>query len=443
MKCTNLIKSQQGCAFEKYVTALFIALADPKIEPFHSNSHSQNYSNQNRRIYDLYFPKGLKATGFPDNSFLEIKPRFNIRNVNQFTAQFLKENPNGFLYLIVDEEASEIPQAYREPREGQIHVLGRDFLTQFQNVAKTERALYLHATDQLVPKNFLTLEDFQHYQDKVLDQIKATLKEDDCAVLLGNGVSISVGSESWASLDKRLWRLLKGKITNPKVARSIVGNTSYSGTLLVHYSCIRTSKEKQYYRAIYQALYRRAVLPAASGQLMHGTAVFVKKYRPLVLTFNYDDLFERELQTYPSTTVQSFWENQPSSFPVSDISVIHVHGFLPSPLASITKAMKESIVLDEEDYYNFYIETDEWRRNILEETLKTKTCLLIGLSLSDTFLRNCFRASNVHNHYAFLCSRGLATFDDLVVLTSIFFDMNIDVIWKNTFKDISSLLLLL
>lgn len=389
---------------------------------------------------DLFFPKGLKAAGFPSNTFLEIKPRINVRSIDRFTKMFRKEVPYGLLCFIVDEEISEIPPGYRQSQEEQTRLLGREFLTQFQNVVKTQRALYLHATNQLVPQDFLTPKDFRQYQDKVLDEAKAALGEEDCAVLLGNGISISVGSESWTALNKRLQRLLKGKIANPKVARSIVGTTSYSDTLLVHYSCVRTSKEKQYYRAIHRALYHRAILPASSDQLMHGTAVFVKKHRPLVLTFNYDDLFERELQMYHGTTVQSIWESRPGSFSKSDVSVVHIHGFLPSSLASITGPMKESIVLDEKDYYHFYLETNEWRRQILEETLQSKTCLLIGLSLSDTFLRNCFRTSKIRNHYAFLCSRGLPTFDDLIVLTSIFFDMNIDVIWEGTFEGISNLL---
>jgi hypothetical protein len=105
-----------------------------------------------------------------------------------------------------------------------------------------------------------------------------------------------------------------------------------------------------------------------------------------VITFNFDDLLERELRrrkvaVRPVTTS----DRQQGS----DLRVIHAHGYVPmdGPL------LRKDIVFTEPDYHRLTESVFHWSLSDVVDRLRKSTVLFVGLSMSDPSLRRLLDAS--------------------------------------------------
>jgi hypothetical protein len=105
-----------------------------------------------------------------------------------------------------------------------------------------------------------------------------------------------------------------------------------------------------------------------------------------VVTFNFDDLLERELadRRIPFHSVTSA-ERQVGP----DLRVIHAHGFVPrkGPIA------RDGLIFSEPDYHRLTESAFHWALSEVVERLRKNTGLFVGLSMSDPSLRRLLDAS--------------------------------------------------
>jgi hypothetical protein len=105
-----------------------------------------------------------------------------------------------------------------------------------------------------------------------------------------------------------------------------------------------------------------------------------------VVTFNFDDLLEEELQVrhVPFVPVVG-----PDRQPGGGVRILHVHGFVPreGPIA------RGPMVFTEPDYHRLTESMFHWGLSEIVEALRKRTVLFLGLSMSDPSLRRLLDAS--------------------------------------------------
>jgi hypothetical protein len=114
-----------------------------------------------------------------------------------------------------------------------------------------------------------------------------------------------------------------------------------------------------------------------------------------VVTFNFDDLLERELKQrrVPFQSITDGVRPQGRA-----LRVIHVHGFVPQqgPID------RSSLIFTEPDYHRLTESPFHWALSEIVERLRKNTVLFVGLSMSDPSLRRLLdagRNSNIPAHW--------------------------------------------
>jgi hypothetical protein len=466
MNSYSAAASSHGFAFEKVVKAIFFEMARRE------NSHEPKEFNEKGisnfpDLADMRFPDGLKTLRIKGPLYIEIKNIYYWPDIERFAKRVVPYISHGTLIFVINAEESTVMQARtlldRYFHTEKIRILGRDFVFQYASYAKAEFLFFIQSENleygriqatqkgrvsltyragKKKKKLFLKERDFKQYQEAVEARIQKKIanEKDKITLLLGNGLSISVGAKSWECLRQELCLFLGNYLSFASIDRSLLGQSSYSDTLLSHYTCANSYCEDSYYQTIHRCLYGSVNIPSErqdDNSLLAGTAVFIERHKPEVLTLNYDSLLEEELKLSKSKRVTPIWNKNQKAKSKNVIYIYHLQGYLPRLPAIPEEKNKKSIVLDEDEYADFYYSEKDWRKKKLDKALKQRTCFFIGLSLSDTFLRNCVRKSDNKDHFAFLCKNGLPNFPDLAILTSIFFNMNIDVLWFDSYQEIS------
>src|SRR5262249_22418974 len=109
---------------------------------------------------------------------------------------------------------------------------------------------------------------------------------------------------------------------------------------------------------------------------------------PAVVTFNYDDLLEEELERrgVPHHVVAA-----PGRARGDGVPIVHPHGFLPRE----SPDEASGIVLTEDDYHRVGDAVFHWASGEIVHHLRHGTALFLGLSMSDPNLRRLLDAARV------------------------------------------------
>lgn len=123
-----------------------------------------------------------------------------------------------------------------------------------------------------------------------------------------------------------------------------------------------------------------------------------------VVTYNFDDLLERELEAKSIRHHSIYTENELSD--PDELPIYHVHGFLPEDKTKYTSLEKSTLVFSEEGYHQIYSDSYHWSNLIQLYNLRENNCLMIGLSMTDPNLRRLLdiSARNLEQtrHFAFM-----------------------------------------
>ncbi len=134
-----------------------------------------------------------------------------------------------------------------------------------------------------------------------------------------------------------------------------------------------------------------------------------------VVTFNFDDLLERELQRRKVKVHQITSGDRPRA---SGLRVIHAHGCVPldGPI------FRKDIIFTEPDYHRLTESVFHWSLSDIVDLLRKKTVLFVGLSMSDPSLRRLLDASrntNIPPHWQIQKRHEIRDHEVLEVMTEV------------------------
>ena len=225
-------------------------------------------------------------------------------------------------------------------------------------------------------------------------------------------------------------------------------------------------KVDQFQTAVTDVLYGKS--SASSSSLLDTLAQMTHPKRSgakiaAVVTYNFDDLLEKELDRTNDLYRSIFREGDSAS--IDELPIYHVHGFLPENREPYDGLADSTLAFSEEGYHQIYSDSYHWSNLVQLNLLRETTCLFVGLSLTDPNLRRLLeiaaRRSTGRIHYAmmkrsdvkeFMHDRGKKVVSSRVksvkqfldnhhkVTEELFRELGVDIVWYDDYKDIPGLL---
>ncbi|MFD6211133.1 SIR2 family protein [Peribacillus sp. NPDC060253] len=259
--------------------------------------------------------------------------------------------------------------------------------------------------------------EWKKIQEERIKDLKLQYDQDNLVLFLGAGASIDAKIATWDQLisdllvtlvSKKLDKL-DVKLTDTEkafIADNLKKMNGNSPLQLVRY--IRNGLDEFFLETISEVLYKNAedssplldeicklCLPTRTGVGIQG-----------VVTYNFDDLLERNLESRELKHTSIYKEAQlPGK---EELGIYHVHGFLPRDLEKYEGISESSLIFSEEGYHSVMLDAFNWSNLIQLNYFKERTCLFIGVSLTDPNIRRLLdiamtkQPDKTCRHYIFL-----------------------------------------
>ncbi|MFL9964298.1 SIR2 family protein [Paraburkholderia sediminicola] len=340
--------------------------------------------------------------------------------------------------------------------------------------------------DNLFPlrvKNIVSSSELDWRQEQMsrLAILSGRFSAGQCSLFLGAGVSSSAGMPDWKSLLNALFvtYLAGGDAESQfneaeilELVRRMDALDAPSALVSARYlrKAIATSSEEGgvFTAAIRKALYGlrkggdnasllisvlvELCMPRRSGALVSS-----------VVTYNFDDLLERELRAKSVLYKCVYGPTDPPD--IDELPVYHVHGFVPEDTDNYAGVSDATLVFSEEGYHQIYTDAYHWSNLAQLNALRNSTCIMVGLSMSDPNLRRLLEISqrgfSDPRHFAFMRRTtsekfGLGRADDAPVVSAekakaflarhyatteaLMRELGVTVIWFERFEELPTLL---
>jgi len=274
--------------------------------------------------------------------------------------------------------------------------------------------------------------DWEKERDEKIEILKDCYEKGQFSLFLGAGVSSSAGMPDWNTLLNSLFvsYLTKEFNNNKNIADTDINQIverlneidEPSALMAARYLRKGLAKEfvevKEFTKTITDNLYKlrdknrkidSTLITSIAGLCMpRRTGAKVKS----VITYNFDDLLERQLKTMSIQHHSIYTENE--SYIPDELPVYHVHGFLPENSKTYDRLEKSTLVFSEEGYHQIYSEPYHWSNLVQLTNLRENNCLMAGLSMTDPNLRRLLdiSARNIDRprHFAFMRRMSIDTF---------------------------------
>ena len=268
-------------------------------------------------------------------------------------------------------------------------------------------------------------ENWKEERRKILDDVQTAYNGGQFTMFLGAGVSSSAGLPDWNTLLNSLFVSLltsqcenKKKTDTSEVAsivrrlREVDGPSALMSARYIRKGMANSgvSEQAEFISEVTEQLYSlrnkrysidSPLIRSISAMSMPGrTGAKVKS----IVTYNFDDLIEREL-TKKGIVHRSIFEEIEIPTP-EELPIYHVHGFLPEDRIPYSNLERSTLVFSEEGYHKIYNEPFHWSNLVQLNSLRETTCVMIGLSMTDPNLRRLLeiavRSVETPKHYAFM-----------------------------------------
>jgi len=274
--------------------------------------------------------------------------------------------------------------------------------------------------------------DWQKDRDGKIELLKEVYDRAQFSIFLGAGVSSSAGMPDWNTLLNSLFVSYLTKEFNEQTnildldIKEIVERLNEidepSALMAARYLRKGLSKEvteiKEFKKTITDNLYKlRDPQKNINSDLIKAIASLSMPKRTgakirSVITYNFDDLLERELES-KSIQYHSIYTDNESYHP-DELPIYHVHGFLPENSNNYERLEKSTLVFSEEGYHQIYTDAYHWSNLVQLASFRENGCLMIGLSMTDPNLRRLLdiaaRNSEIPKHFALMRRMTLDTF---------------------------------
>ena len=388
--------------------------------------------NKNTVDFDAFAPNGFDEFDTP--TFIEFTSSASIKKIlwrlNVFRNNQLKDNSSQLLIVSLRpltsktmeqmiQETSNIkyPITIWGPKE--IEIIANQNVDEVRKIGDNLFTLRLESALNKEQENW------KDKRNKIINDVKASYESGQFSLFLGAGVSSSAGLPDWDTLLNSLFvSLLTSELDQHKkiesseissIVKRLREVDEPSALMSARY--IRkgmansgTTEQSQFIETVTNQLYelrnkRRSLdsklIKSIAAMCMPGrTGAKVKS----VVTYNFDDLIERELINREIVHRTIFEEIEIPS--PEELPLYHVHGFLPEDRTQYSNLDRSTLVFSEEGYHKIYSEPYHWSNLVQLNNLKESTCIMIGLSMTDPNLRRLLEIAAMSidkpKHYAFM-----------------------------------------
>lgn len=381
--------------------------------------------------FHAYAPNGFDD--FDERTYIEITsiPRFEnlIVQTNKFIKNYNEEARARLLIVAM----RPISDKYRKEFEKhffdsgvQVTVWGPEDIQRIAQQHMIETKEIENKLFSLRLKSTFTKEQetWKEKRSNIIENVKSAYEGGQFSLFLGAGVSSSAGLPDWDTLLNSLFVSL---LTSELDQHKNIENSEIS-------SIVRRLREVDGPSALMSARYiRRGMSSNATAQTEFIDNVTHQLYSlrdqrkqidsPLikaiaamclprrtgakvraVITYNFDDLLERELETRGIVHRSIFEEIEIPG--LEELPVYHPHGYLPEDRIRYNNLNRSTLVFSEEGYHKIYNAPYHWSNLVQLNNFKESTCLMIGLSMTDPNLRRLLEIAALSiekpKHYAFM-----------------------------------------
>lgn len=280
-------------------------------------------------------------------------------------------------------------------RKEKLRMEPRDVHKVFENILKVRIDDYNKLIDKLALPNLS--------KTTIIKKLKESFSNEELSLFIGAGVSVPYSIPSW---DELLQRLLLNTIKKDQKGSEVLSklftkiftpNALIAGRYLKDFYDPEQKDNLKFESEIRKLLYEKIDKDYDSDTIKEIVKFCVASGRTpnidSIVTYNYDDIIENSLEKLdldlPYKSIFGVGMNPKKG----EIPIYHVHGFLPRK----GKLTKENIItLGESNYHDQYFDLYSWNNLVQLNKLREKTCLFIGISLTDPNMRRLLDLARLH-----------------------------------------------
>lgn len=373
-------------------------------------------------MVDYYLPKGSRRLDYPEKTVIEVKERLTsgtTRNAQMLASDLERDfGINRYVLMSHDIPSEAIPRHSLKDQNDVFKLVDYEGLK-----ASIER----HGTSP-----FENDEQWEKHRETLLARSAFDYRGGRNTFFLGAGVSRSAGLPSWEKLlDTMVADLREMKEVSLNDLDALKNDCGKDNLIKARYlKRLCEERDVSFVDLIRKVLY---ITTPKESKLVDAVADCIESGTlESVITYNYDDVLERELAKRKITFASVDGQNRPLS---NQFPIFHVHGFIPSVQ---DKSFDKNVVLSEDEYHALYNNAFHWSNIEQVHALVHTTCFFIGLSMKDPNLRRLLdiaqqRGSKDPVHYAFL-HRG--DYKQPKKVERIFYEMGVNIIWYVNYSEI-------
>lgn len=386
----------------------------------------QEYSSDKSRIrYDLYLPYGCKALNINSRTAIEIKLRISYNTIERckhlYNIAINEDKLNDFFVIY-----------------GYAPNYDNNDTDSFINEGVCFYSFdYFKANAEKVNDDYHFKElTWQEEQDIAIKKANDLFRSGKNTLFLGAGVSSSAGLPSWDTLlHSMIEQSSQGKFSE-YYSENLNRDSDNSSIIKGRYiKMLYNNDDNEFITSIKTAL----SVPTKKSPLVEHLGNIIKTKRiNQIITYNYDDLIEHELDLDGI----NFTSISKSERLIGNLlPIYHVHGYIPI-IRKDSKYNPNDVRLSEDSYHEIYKDSYHWSNVIQLYALNNSTCFFIGLSMKDPNLRRLLDISTKRGdesiyHFAFL-KRDEYTQHKLT--ENIFREMEVQIIWYEKYDELPDLI---
>ncbi len=382
------------------------------------------------KIFDFSLPNGAKNLEWPAKTVVEVKKRLIYDSILLIKSYFDK-HVFSKLVVVVEEDNVFLKDIKEEPLKG------RDVEFILFSDLQQKCSRFPKQLKQDVDGNYRVGKD-----ENVFEKARIAVKQNRISLFLGAGVSYDSNVPLWNTLLKKL-QIKNGlpficENTSNIIRGRYIENVYYD-----------RGNYRNFVKDIKEIIYKDVKIKGDKKNihsnntdkkdLIHTIATFIQKQRgniQSIISYNYDNLLEEELNTFDSVQCCSIYEKRIASNK-DKIYVYHVHGYIQRDSINL----RTPIVFGEEDYHKIFQEAYNWSNVEQLQALNRSVCFFIGLSMADPNLRRLLDISKNETEGDTLHFVFLPRFEyDVKFMESIMRSFRVNCIWFDKYEELPYLI---